>query len=230
MRLQKVNHAAITLLDPDAAPETGDEAAPGKRELTKAQNREAILAAARAVFAELGYEAASVRDIVRRTGLASGTFYNYYRSKEEVAKALAADVAQRLGPVLRAQREQAQDFESYLKGAIRAYFQFIQDELAGWADGTRKPRADRFMPHIRAYTPAEGAVFEEIQASLTLAIGQGLANSVDTEFVTAAMIGVAQKVGEKMLARERVDLDGAVAFAVGMILHGLSALRRQETR
>ena len=46
----------------------------GKRERTKLANRAAILAAARAVFAQMGYEAASVRDIIRRTELASGTF------------------------------------------------------------------------------------------------------------------------------------------------------------
>src|SRR6185436_1007303 len=54
----------------------------GKREQTKVQNRQAILDAARDVFGEKGYEAATVRDIIRRTGLAAGTFYNYYRSKE----------------------------------------------------------------------------------------------------------------------------------------------------
>jgi len=52
----------------------------GKREKTKAANRQAILAAARRVFAQLGYEAATVRDIIRGTALASGTFYNYFRS------------------------------------------------------------------------------------------------------------------------------------------------------
>src|ERR1700756_3535317 len=51
--------------------------ATGKREQTKQQNRRAILDAARAVFSELGYETATVRDIIRRTGLAAGTFYNY---------------------------------------------------------------------------------------------------------------------------------------------------------
>ena len=54
---------------------------PGKRERTKVANRQAILDAAREVFGELGYDAATVRDIIRRTGLASGTFYNYYKSK-----------------------------------------------------------------------------------------------------------------------------------------------------
>lgn len=56
----------------------------GKREETKASNRQAIIDAARRVFAELGYGATTVRDIIRETELASGTFYNYFKSKEEV--------------------------------------------------------------------------------------------------------------------------------------------------
>src|SRR5439155_26452791 len=50
----------------------------GRREATKQANRPAILDAARDVFAQLGYGAATVRDIVRRTDLATGTFYNYF--------------------------------------------------------------------------------------------------------------------------------------------------------
>jgi hypothetical protein len=41
----------------------------GKRAQNKLQNRQAILTAAREVFAEVGYEAASLRDIIGRTGL-----------------------------------------------------------------------------------------------------------------------------------------------------------------
>ncbi len=86
--------------------ELAEDNRPGKRERTKVANRQAILDAARAVFGELGYEAATVRDIIRRTGLASGTFYNYYKSKEEVFDALADDGARRFRPILRAESEQ----------------------------------------------------------------------------------------------------------------------------
>src|SRR5262245_64464196 len=79
----------------------------GKREKTKVANRQAILAAARRVFAQLGYEAATVRDIIRGTELASGTFYNYFRSKEEVFEALADDGARRFRPILRSAHENA---------------------------------------------------------------------------------------------------------------------------
>ena len=59
-----------------------------RREATKAANRAAILAAARAVFTEHGYEGAGVRDVVRRTDLASGTFYNYFDGKDAVFRAV----------------------------------------------------------------------------------------------------------------------------------------------
>ena len=54
---------------------------------------EMILEAARGVFAELGYGAATVRDIIRATTLASGTFYNYFKSKEEIYQAIRDEAA-----------------------------------------------------------------------------------------------------------------------------------------
>ena len=63
-----------------------DARARGKREETKASNRQAIIDAARIVFAELGYGATTVRDIIRATELASGTFYNYFKSARNSSK------------------------------------------------------------------------------------------------------------------------------------------------
>ena len=90
-----------------SAPEARPAAPAGRREQTKASNRAAILDAARGAFGELGYGAASVRDIVRRTDLSVGAFYNYFRSKEEVYEALADDGARRFRPRLKALRETA---------------------------------------------------------------------------------------------------------------------------
>src|SRR5205814_4047986 len=70
----------------------GMTAAVGKRERTKAANREAILVAARRVFSDIGYGAASVRDVVRETDLATGTFYNYFPDKESVLRALVGQI------------------------------------------------------------------------------------------------------------------------------------------
>ena len=111
----------------------------GKRELTKVQNRQAILDAAREVFGELGYEAATVRDIIRRTGLAAGTFYNYYRSKEEVFAALSDDGARRFVPILKSLRGKGA-FDTFVREAIVAYFEFMADEHMTWA--SRRPAGE----------------------------------------------------------------------------------------
>lgn len=55
-----------------------------------------ILQAARAVFQEQGYARTRMADIARRAGLASGTLYLYYPSKEALAQALGDDYLKRL--------------------------------------------------------------------------------------------------------------------------------------
>jgi AcrR family transcriptional regulator len=195
---------------------------PGKREQTKLANRAAILDAARETFGELGYEAATVRDIIRRTGLSVGAFYNYYRSKEEVFEALADDGARRFRPILHEQYEKATDFESYIRGAVRAYFEFSARENETWH--MQRP-AGETVPHTRD-TPEIRAVFEEVRGAFADVMERGLAPRVDLDYLAAACIAIAREVGDKMLERRPVDTEAAVDFVVSLILGGVSALPR----
>jgi AcrR family transcriptional regulator len=195
----------------------------GKREETKRANRRAILDAARQVFGEMGYEAASVRDIIRRTPLSVGAFYNYYRSKEEVYEALAADGARRFKPILRAEYDKATDFDSFLRAAITAFFRFSIAEHEAWQ--MMRPTGERSHAHIRVEGPEQKAVFEEVRAVIADGIERGLAPRVDADYLAAAAIGVAREVCDRMLARRPdIDLDTAVDFAHRMIQGGVEAL------
>lgn len=193
----------------------------GKREQTKVQNRQAILDAAREVFGELGYEAATVRDIIRRTGLAAGTFYNYYRSKEEVFAALADDGARRFAPILKGLRGKGTGFDDFVRQAIVAYFEFMADEHVSWI--ARRPAGEPH-PHVQGETPEMAAVFAEVKAAIEDAIAEGRGPVADTEYMAAACIAVAREVCEKMLARRPIDTAKAADFAVAMILNGLKGL------
>ena len=197
---------------------------PGKRELTKAANRQAILDAARDVFSELGFETATVRDIVRRSGLSVGAFYNYYRSKEEVFDALADDGARRFKPILQAQSAKATDFESYLRAAVRAYFDFIAAEQATWpahaAEGEVLPAA-RNSPEILA-------VFEEVRGVFGQIMDRDLSAKVDIDFLAAACIAVAREIGDRMVERQPLDVAAATDFVVRLILGGVPNLPRRD--
>lgn len=57
----------------------------------KAQRREHILAEARRMFAERAFTEIRVQDIVAETGLAKGTFYLYFPTKEALFLALLLD-------------------------------------------------------------------------------------------------------------------------------------------
>jgi AcrR family transcriptional regulator len=54
------------------------------REEKKLETKNRILEAAMCLFAEHGYEATTVAQITEAAGVAKGTFFNYFKTKEEV--------------------------------------------------------------------------------------------------------------------------------------------------
>jgi len=196
----------------------------GRRERLKVANRQAILEAARSVFARIGYEATTVRDIIRETQLAAGTFYNYFKSKEEVFHALASSSTARFRPFLREVREGADNFESFIRGAYRAYFQFLSDENS---EAISMGAPHMALIGVRVDTPEMQAVFEEIRGDIEAMLALGETPLVDTEFLTAAAIGIARDLGEHMLQRRPVDVDGATAFATSLLLSGITGVLDQ---
>jgi AcrR family transcriptional regulator len=66
-----------------------------------AVRRKELLDVAEGLFHTQGYATTTVEDIVRETGVAKGTFYHYFRSKEEVLAALATRMVDTMAKELR---------------------------------------------------------------------------------------------------------------------------------
>jgi AcrR family transcriptional regulator len=192
----------------------------GKREQTKHNNREAILDAARAVFSDLGYGATSVRDIIRKTGLASGTFYNYFKSKEEVFEALMDEGMRRIRPRLRAERIRSRTFEDFIRNAYRTYFEYLATDRDTFQVMRRNPNTVR----VRMDSPEIIAGFEEIREYIEEDIRNGTLPAVDAEYLMAAVVGIAMEMGDRMLTRPELEPDAASAFATALVLGGFRAL------
>lgn len=197
----------------------------GKRARSKAANRRAILDAARGVFARIGYEATTVRDIIRETELAAGTFYNYFKSKEEVFEAIAADSTERFRERLGKVRSNATSFEDYVRVGYLAYFQFLYEENC---DAIAQDAPHLALIGVRVDTPEMQAVFEEIRTDLEHAILSGEAAHIDTEYLTAAVVGIAREMGDHMLKRRPMDVDSAADFATRMLLAGVREMLTDE--
>lgn len=73
----------------------------GVREKQKAQRRDLIEGAAEALFAEKGFNDATIEEIAERAVVSPATVYNYYGSKDELLLALVArgevGITERLG-------------------------------------------------------------------------------------------------------------------------------------
>jgi AcrR family transcriptional regulator len=197
---------------------------PGRRERTKAQNRAAIIDAAREVFAELGYDAAGVRDVIRRTELASGTFYNYFEDKEAVFRAVVDESAQEVRRRLRAARAGATTPQQFVGDAYLAWFRFLVE------DGLMFELMQRNTGAIRELfgDPILGAGVDELLSDLNDAIGRGDLPLLDARYMAGAMAGVALELGVRMAEREPPDPVGAARFATELFLGGIERLGRSS--
>jgi AcrR family transcriptional regulator len=214
---KKVHRAPMSLDQKD------QRAGMGKRDQTKLANRAAILEAGRDVFAELGYEGTTVRDIIRRTQLASGTFYNYFKSKDEVFHALHDDGVMRFKPLLTAARDAADgDFKRYMIIAFGAYFNFllrdnpIEQAIAKRPDWTR----------VRFDTPETLAMFDGLKADIITFASDTLLVGIDPELLTASVFGIAQEIGDRILRGKVVNVDAAAEFAAYFVLGGTARIQQ----
>ena len=105
------------------------------RPLDPDARRAQLLHTAREVFAERGYYAANVADILERAGVARGTFYNYFESKRAVFQAVLAeliaavvaavppiDISQPIAPQVRADVDRVVSVLLDMGAAVRILF------------------------------------------------------------------------------------------------------------
>jgi AcrR family transcriptional regulator len=102
----------------------------GKRARTRAQ----LLDAALRVFARKGQGAASIQEVTAEAGLANGTFYNYFRTHEELVDAACLRLAARFSDDITASSAQVSDpAERVAIGTRRFVLQALRDPVWGAA-------------------------------------------------------------------------------------------------
>jgi AcrR family transcriptional regulator len=196
-------------------------AAGGKRERTKEQNRAALLDAAREVFTEMGFGAASIRDIVRRTDLASGTFYNYFPDKEAIFRAVLTERTTVLRARLREARAQTGTVEELMRAGFDTYFRFIAEDRSLFEMLRRNAGTVRTLFD----TPSrELSVLELLDDLRALAARGLLSSALDLEALSAAMGGVAFELAIRMSEAQQPDVERMARFASELFLGGIERL------
>lgn len=195
--------------------------ATGKREVTKAHNRRAILDAAQEIFTEMGYGAASIRDVVRRSGLAAGTFYNYFPDKESVFRAVLDEHTTELRGRLRDARASARDAETIVREGFHTYFSFIVEDRPLFEMLRRNAGTVR---ELFGTSALESGILELLEDLRALAVRGDLPASLDLDALAAAMGGVAFELGIRLSEQDSPDVERTARFASELFLGGMDRL------
>jgi AcrR family transcriptional regulator len=102
----------------------------------KQVNRRALLEAARHLVFEKGHDRISIQEITGRAGLATGTFYNYFESKQDVFLAVSEDMRRELSEELEEVRGKIKDPAMRVATTLKYYFYQAADNQE-WREFTR---------------------------------------------------------------------------------------------
>lgn len=193
----------------------------GRREERKAANRAKLLAAARKVFAEKGLGAATARDIVRETDLATGTFYNYFDSKEAVFTALIAELAEKARDSVRSQRrEPGRTVEQRVEAAYRAYFELVIEERELFEVFRRNAGVVAVMAGRDWFAEGERDLLEDLVEWARA----GEMPDVGLALLAQAMLGAGVHVANHLIEEHDPDPGAAARFCAQLFLGGVRAL------
>jgi AcrR family transcriptional regulator len=192
-----------------------------------AARQEAIIAAARTLASENGMGAVQIVPVAARAGIAAGTVYRYFPSKEELVAALVGATAEREIATVRDAAVAAPGPLSALAAAIMA---FAASTL----------RARRLAWAMLAEAPENGAdagrlafrrnIANEFEALIKAAIAAGHLPDQAPAFAAAAIIGATLECLVGPLAAEPSGADAERAAAQALTLFALRALGVVDAR
>ncbi|MCC6739260.1 MAG: TetR/AcrR family transcriptional regulator [Planctomycetia bacterium] len=188
------------------------------------ERRNAILAAAKPVFARRGYHHASVDDIIRRAGIARGTFYLYFPGKREVFATLLDELIKELGavvrpvvlgpgrpdPLVQVRDNVARVLDTFVNEPELSRILFHE---AGALDDESRAVFRTFLVHVR----------DMIKQSLRSGRALGIVRGCDPDVVSACVLGCVRGVVETIVQERRKGLS-TLKVAEEVVRFGLTGV------
>lgn len=190
----------------------------------KERRRRELLAAAKSLFAERGFQATTIADVARQAGVSYGVVYWYFDSKDDLFHALMADeeahLRERIAEALAAAPPDA-SLRRALRDAVRATFEYFDEDRSSAALLFRDSLtlSDDFERHLFGIY---GRFTDELESGLRTAQDAGGVRPAPSRLVAfsaAAIIG--QMALRRLSTDDGLTADEAAAFTVDLLLDGL---------
>jgi AcrR family transcriptional regulator len=216
------------------APPGADTAQGGRRERNKAERRRRIMAAARAVFAEKGFDAATTREIAARAGVANGTLFLYAPDKLELLMAIVNDD---LVPLTEAGLAALSPDRALLPQLM----EFFAVRYAFWARDPRLSRSlvretfnldaltERAGPETRRFRTVRGHVHARITEIVqVMQAGGRLRPDAEPERAARMIWALYLTEVHDWLNQHRPDVDDGLARLEGLLRLAVAGLAREH--
>ena len=183
----------------------------GRREQKKLTNRRAILDAGLRVFASIGYERATIMDVVEASGLSVGTLYNHFGDKDTIFAEVISGLVRDVRTALNESRSKAYDLESFIMGAFLAYSELME----------KQPELHQLIAKnsnaFRQFVSMQGELLgmvNDLQQDMQSAIDAGLIPSFSVSLMTSAMMGASMEVFSEQMdtytSKEKAEFLGNI--------------------
>ena len=181
------------------------------------QTRGKLLKAAKKVFSEKGYYNAQISHIIDTAGVARGTFYLYFKSKEEILKEILKEVVKELKNRIKVV-DLRYDPIDQITANIKRVLDFALEERELARIVLQRNCDPKLFSIIEDF-------FEEVtlmvQFSLKKGIALGLIRECDTYVLAKALIGGVKEVIVGLLDKEEVDTERVAKDLVSFGLRGI---------
>jgi len=182
------------------------------------KTRDRLLEAAEVEFGEKGYHDAAISGITWRAGVALGTFYTYFDSKQEIFAALVAYLSERTRRWVGERVSGAPDRLSAERLGLVAYIEFVRRHkgLYRIISEAEFVANDAFRAHYEGFA-------RSYLANLDRAGERGEIRPGDHEVWSWAIIGINVFLGMRFAAWDESEAPARIADAVlDLISHGMA--------
>ncbi|HEY9553235.1 TetR/AcrR family transcriptional regulator [Allosphingosinicella sp.] len=176
-----------------------------------------LLKAAAREFGERGYHEAAITGITARAGVALGTFYTYFESKEEVFRALVRDMSRATRAHVAEAVKDAPDRIAAERIGLTAFIAFVRQhrELYRIIEEAQFIAEDVYREHYRTFV-------EGYRRNLAAAASRGEIVAGEDEPRAWALIGMSVFLGMRYGIWEEDLSPAEVAdIAIGLVAEGL---------
>ena len=190
----------------------------GARETNKTKNRQAIIEAGIRVFISKGVSETTVRDIIRSTGLASGTFYNYFNSKEEVLVAIFNDFAKEVGKTVRDENVEPDNFEEFLRIKLTRFFKFVSSKPEIFMIMSNN---HNLVNNFSINTPQIILEIDYLKEEINDYIKKGVFPNFDVDLFALVIRPITDSLAQEMMSQKKIDINKYTEKCINFLMKGL---------